>query len=136
MILRRYGDSLHSVELNFDSKALTEIGFRRDQGLSMPREGFEQRYQRMDAHELAAEMEGWVQDEVERGALDQLAARVRELEAELPEGGVLVIESEQGVDHPKTRTDQKTVVEQGENRFFFKVRVEPPLRVARYRKGS
>jgi len=63
-------------------------------------------------------------------------ASIRELLSKLSDGSVLVIESEQGVDYPKTRTEQKTVVEGGENKLFFTVRVHPPLRVARYRKGS
>jgi len=34
MILLRYGTTIQSVEPNFDSKAFTEIGFRRDRGYS------------------------------------------------------------------------------------------------------
>ena len=41
MILRRYGSSLHSVAPNFDSKALTEIGFRKDNERSEARDEFE-----------------------------------------------------------------------------------------------
>ena len=36
MIFRLYGNTYHSVELNFDSKALNEIGFRRDKADSIP----------------------------------------------------------------------------------------------------
>jgi len=127
---------MHSVTLNFDSKAMTEIGFRRDQELSVPIETFQQTYKKVDAHDLTAQIEGYVQDVAERGVLQSLEASIRELVSKLSEGSVLVIESEQGVDYPKTRTEQKTVVEGGENKLFFTVRVHPPLRVARYRKGS
>ena len=135
MILRRYGTSMQSVELNFDSKAMTEIGFRRDQALSIPIESFEQTYQRVESHDLTAETEGYVQDVAERGVLKSLEQSIRALVAGLGDGAVLVIESEQGVDYPKTRTEQKTVVQGGENKLFFTVRVHPPLRVAQYRKA-
>ena len=38
MIYRQYGTAYHSVELNFDSKALNEIGFRRDREATLPTE--------------------------------------------------------------------------------------------------
>ena len=126
---------MHSVAPNFDSKAMTEVGFRRDQEMSVPIEEFQRSYKRGEAAELSAETEGWVQDEVEKNVLVQLEKKLRELEPKLGDGGVLVVESEQGVDYPKTRTEQKTVVERGENRLFFTVRVHPPLRVAQYRKA-
>jgi hypothetical protein len=136
MILRRYGTSMHSVDLNFDAKAMTEIGFRRDQRLSIPIEEFQRSYQKGQAHDLTAQTEGYVQDAAERGVLQQLEKHLRELDANLSDGSLLVIESEQGVDYPKTRTDQKTIVEGGENKLFFTVRVQPPLRVAVYRKNG
>jgi hypothetical protein len=136
MILKRYGTSMHSVELNFDSKAMTEIGFRRDKELSISVESFEQGYTRAGAHELTAQTEGYIQDEVERKVLKDLETRIRELEKGLSGGAVLVVESEQGIDYPKTRTEHKTVVEGGENRLYFTVRVAPPLRIAQYNKGG
>lgn len=135
MILKRYGDSMQSVELNFDSKALTEIGFRRDRELAVPIADFEGTYEQVESHELAAQTEGYVQDEVEKALLQALEEQIRALEASLSEDEVLVVLSEQGVDYPKTRTEQKTVVEEGENRLYFFLRVQPPLRIARWRKG-
>ena len=135
MILRRYGTSMQSVELNFDSKAMTEVGFRRDKELSIPVESFEQTYTRGATHELTAQTEGYIQDEVERKVLKELETRIRALEADLSNGEVLVVESEQGIDYPKTRTEHKTVVQGGDNRLFFTVRVEPPLRIALYNKA-
>jgi len=136
MILRRYGESLHSVELNFDSKALTEIGFRRDRQFSIPADAFGDQYEQIESHELAAEKEGDVQDEVEQGLLLDLEGQIRALEARLEPGGVLRIDSEQGVDYPKTRTQQRTIVVQGENRLHFTIGVSPPLRVSLWRKSA
>ena len=54
--------------------------------------------------------------------------------AALEEGEVLVVESREGEDHPKTRDRKKNVVVDGGNRLYFYWRVEPPLRLGRYRK--
>lgn len=136
MILRRYGTSVHSVVPNFDSKALTEIGFRRDQKLSQPTDEFEASHQRVRDHGLAATADGYVHDEVERALLTDLESQLGRIEEELGEDEVLLIESEQGTDYPKTRTQQKTVVIEGENRLNFITTVHPPLRVAVYRRGG
>jgi hypothetical protein len=45
-----------------------------------------------------------------------------------------MIESEQGVDYPKTRHTQTTQGGGHANRLYFRFTVEPPLRVAVYRK--
>jgi hypothetical protein len=127
---------MQSVDLNFDAKAMTEIGFRRDQQQAIPIEEFQKSYRKGEAHDLTAQTEGYVQDAAERAVLQQLEKRLRELDKKLGDGSVLVIESEQGVDYPKTRTDQKTVVEGGENKLFFTVRVHPALRVAVYSKNG
>ena len=134
MILRRYGNSVQSVVLNFDSRALTEIGFRRDHGISHPAEEFFASHERVHSHELAVTAEGYVQDEVEQLLLEDLEGRVLRLEQELSEDEFLLVESEQGVDYPKTRTVQKTVVREGENRLHFTITVHPPLRMGAYRK--
>lgn len=134
MILRRYGESYHSVEIAFDSKALSEIGFRRDREHSLAADELGRDYAEVETHSFTARQEGSVHDEVERGALDALARQVHDLEAGLGEDEVLVVLSEQGVDYPKTRTDQKTIVEEGENRLRFTVEIEPPLRIGRYRR--
>ncbi|MBW3536062.1 MAG: hypothetical protein KY453_12755, partial [Gemmatimonadetes bacterium] len=63
MILRRYGSSVQSVETNFDARALTEIGFRRDQRLSLSAEAFEEQYGKVDERALTASVAGPVQDE-------------------------------------------------------------------------
>ena len=136
MILRRYGKSYCSVELKFESKALTEIGFKRDRQVQIPTDQFEAEYGLVEAHELSATADGDVQDEVEQTLLQDLAAQVGALVGDMTAGDVLVIESEQGVDYPKTRGAQRTIVVRGENRLHFTVRVEPPLRVSIRRKGQ
>lgn len=136
MILRRYGSSMHSVELNFDSKALTEIGFRRADGTSIPVERFREEWERVEERAFACTAEGPVQDETEQDLLDLMEGEILEWLEGFPEGDVLVVESESGVDHPKTRHRSSVIVERGENRLHFKAWVEPPLRLARYRRRS
>jgi len=136
MILRRYGNSVQSVEVNFDSKALTEVGFRRDRAFSMPAEEFEATHTLVGSHDLATRAEGSVHDEAEQALLDDLEARLRELEQGLGEDEVLLVLSEQGVDYPKTRSEMKNVIVEGENRLYFYVGVDPPLRVGIYRRSG
>lgn len=134
MILRRYGKTLHSVDTDFDSKALSEVGFRRDRKLSIPGAEFESSWELVDTHEISAETEGDVQDETQQRLLDEMEARLREIEATLAENEVLVVENEQGVDYPKAKDVRKNVIVEGENRLHFTARVEPPLRVGVYRR--
>ena len=119
MILRRYGNTIQSVETNFDSKGFTEIGFRRDHAYSDSADDFLARHERISEHALEAESEGAVQDEVESVMLQQLLAEFSKLDAELTDDEFLVVESEQGQDYPKTRTKQKNVIVDGENRLYF-----------------
>lgn len=133
VILRRYGTTIQSVETNFDSRALTEIGFRRGQQFSSASDDFLASHERVAEHALVAESEGNVQDEVESALLDDLLAQLRNLDASLKEHEYLFVESEQGLDYPKTRTRQKNVVIDGENRLYFYANVDPPLKVAVFR---
>ena len=133
MILRRYGNNVESVEVNFDSKALTEIGFRRDHELSMAADGFLESHEKLSEHSLTAEAEGDVQDEVESVMLDHLLGRLSSLHESLGEEQLLFIESEKGTDYPRTKTRQKNVVVEGENRLYFYSSIDPPLRVGLYK---
>lgn len=135
MLFKRYGRTVESVETNFDSKALTEIGFRRDRRTSIDWDTFESDYELVETHELSAEAEGDVHDEVEQDMLDDLESQLETLLDSLQEDEILLVQSEQGVDHPKTRAEQKNVIVEGENRLYFYVRMRPPLRLGRYRKG-
>ena len=130
MILRRYGKAFHSVEPNFDPKAMNEVGFRRDGAHTIPAEDFEAGWERHLPHELAARAEGDVQLEAEGALLDKLRADVEALAEGVPEGSFLVVENEQGKDWPRLHCEQRTLVVGNENRLHFRWHVEPPLRVA------
>ena len=133
MILRRYGSNVESVETNFDSRALNEIGFRRDHVVSIPANEFFDRYERLSGHDLTAQAEGDVQDEVESAMLDELQVQLSALEESLEEGHSLFVESEQGRNYPKTTSRQRHTVVEGENRLYFYSNIDPPLRIAIYR---
>ncbi len=133
MILRRYGTTIQSVETNFDSKAFTEIGFRRDRAFSSPADDFLAGHIRVSEHVVEAESEGDVQDEVESAMLQLLLEQLEKIEGDLAENEFVLIESERGHDYPKTRTQQKNVVVEGENRLYFYSSISPPLKVAVFR---
>ena len=90
----------------------------------------------MRGHDLAVQADGYVQDEAEQSLLADLEGRLGRFEEELSTDEVLLVESEQGTDYPKTHTQQKTVVHEGENRLYFTITVHPPLRVGLYHKLS
>jgi hypothetical protein len=134
MILKQYGTSYQSVETNFDPRTMTEIAVRRDRVFSIPTEEFETTYERVEVISFAPETEGPVHDQAEGELLQALEANVKGAVAALEEGEVLLVESREGEDYPKTRYTKKNVVVDGENRLYFYWRVEPPLRLGRYRK--
>jgi UDP-N-acetyl-D-mannosaminuronate dehydrogenase len=134
MILRKYGKSYHSVTPNFDSRAMTEIGFQKSGEHSVETGEFEAAYERVEGHELTAVAQGAVQDQVEKEMLESLRQQLLKLEDGLGDGSVVVIESEQGKDYPKTREKTTTTVVGNENKLQFERYIEPPLRVAVYRK--
>jgi len=134
MIFRRYGNTYHSVELNFDSKALNEIGFRRDQADSIAKDDFDS-FTKVGTHDLVAEAEGAVQDETERVLLDRLAEMVLALDRGLAAGEILVIDNEQGNDWPKTKQKTSNVIVQGENKLYFHYTMGPALRATVWRRG-
>jgi hypothetical protein len=134
MILKQYGTSYQSVETNFNSRALTEIGFRRDRVFSITAEEFDAAYEKVDERTITAETEGDVHDQAEDALLKALEGAVQEALAELGDRDVVVVESREGEDYPKTRDRKKNVVVDGENRLYFYWRVEPPLRLGIYRR--
>lgn len=133
MIFRRYGTSFHSVDLNFDSLALSEVGFRRNREQSMPVEDFDASYDLVETHEIVAEAEGEVQDHTEQVLLDKLEEQIDALRSGLEEGEVLVVENEQGHDYPKTKQQTSNVIVEGENRLHFEYTIAPALRIGLYR---
>jgi hypothetical protein len=136
MLVRKYGDSYHTVDLAFDSKALNEISFRRNREQSWPAGEFEAAHRLDETFELVADAEGDVQDHTEQQLLDRLEAQIRELAAGLGEGQLLVIENEQGPGYPKTRQRTSNVLVEGENRLRFSYTIAPPLKVSRYTRGG
>lgn len=134
MILRRYGTSVQSVELNFDPAAMTEIGFRRDREVTIPTEEFESGWEKVEERAFAPSAEGRVQIETDRALLLELESEIRAMEEGLGEGEALFVENEQGRDYPKVSDTQRKLVEGHRNVLHFSARVHPPLRMGRYRK--
>jgi hypothetical protein len=134
MIVKRYGTTVQSVDPNFESTALNEIGFRRDREWSLPTEQFDAEYDQLMVHELAAEAEGPVQDHTEQLLLDRLETRLLELEAGLDDASVLMVENGDGPDYPKTRQQTHNVIVEGENKLHFEYTVAPKLRIGVYRR--
>jgi hypothetical protein len=133
MLCREYRSSYQSVDIGFDARALNDIGFRRNRELSVPEAEFPDLYAKVDSVEVQTEADGPVQYETKQVLSDRLRAKVEELLARLPEGGVLVVENELGHDYPKTRQLTKNGIEDGENRLHFEYTMEPPLRLTLFR---
>jgi hypothetical protein len=133
MLCREYRSSYQSVDIGFDARALNDIGFRRNRELSVPEAEFPDLYAKVDSIEVQTEADGPVQYETKQVLSDRLRAKVEELLARLPEGGVLVVENELGHDYPKTRQLTKNGIEDGENRLHFEYTMEPPLRLTLFR---
>ena len=62
-----------------------------------------------------------------------LERELRRVEADADDG-VLVIQSAQGVDYPKTRDRKQNQIRDGRNRLYFHWTVDPPLRVSVFRR--
>ena len=136
MILKRYGVMLHSVRPNFDSRAMTEIGFRRDRRLSVRVTDFDDIYEAMGTEELSADADGPVHDEAEQRLLRNLERELRRVEDSAGEEGVVVLESTAGEDYPKTRDRKQNVLRDGRNQFHFHWTIDPPLRVGVFRRRA
>lgn len=132
MIFRKYGATLHSVEPNFDARAMNEVGFRKDGEQEMPVADFEQKYERTAGHELTAEAGGAVQNDAEEAVLKQIREELDAIVGSLSGGAVLLIESEMGKDYPKMREKVSNVVVGNENRLHFDRTIDPPLRIGVY----
>jgi hypothetical protein len=135
MIFRRYGNTYHSVEVNFDSKALNEIGFRRDGAESIASDELKS-FEKKTAHELVAEAEGSVQDETEQTLLQRLAEQLLAIDRNLGQGELLVVDNDQGNDWPKTKQHTKNVIVAGENKLHFTYSMAPPLRATVWRRAG
>ena len=132
MLFRRYGKRVDSVVTNFDAYALNEIGFRRDRTRTFPADEFAARYAKVSEYAVEEETEGHIQSEAEAEILARLERRVRARTEGLAPGQVLLVENEQGTDYPKLRNRQDRVIVGGENRLYFRWRVDPPIRLGLY----
>jgi hypothetical protein len=132
MIFRKYGATLHSVEPNFDARAMNEIGFRKNGEQEQPFAEFEQKYERTAGHELTAEAGGAVQNDAEEAVLKQIREQLDAIVNSLSGGAVLLIESEMGKDYPKMREKVSNVLVGNENRLHFDRTIDPPLRIGVY----
>lgn len=131
MILRRYGRRYHSVRPNFNPAAMTEVGFQRDRAFSISAAGFADGYRAVTTDEVSAEADAGVQRHAERELLAGLEQALADRAAALEPGQVLVVLNERD-DWPKTRERREAVIVDGDNRFHFHWRVDPPLRLAVY----
>ena len=66
MIIRRYGNRVHSVTLDFDPAAMTEVGFRRDNEQQWDVADFEDQYELVREEEITADGTDAVQAEAEK----------------------------------------------------------------------
>ena len=136
MIYRRYGTAYQSVDIDFDAKALNDIGFRRNRVSAVKVDEFAGSYSPIKTLELATEAEGSVQYETKQVLLDRLREQLESAVADLPDGGIAVVDNEAGHDYPKTRQDTKNVVEEGENRLHFVYSMSPALRITLYQRAA
>lgn len=132
MIFRLYGTAYQSVDIDFDAKALNDIGFRRNRQRAIPVEELARDFEPIDTVKLTTEASGSVQTETKQLLLDRLQEKLEALSPRVPEGGVTVVENESGHDYPKTHQATKNLVEEGENRLYFEYTMDPPLRATLY----
>ena len=124
MIIRRYGNRFHSVSMNFDPAAMTEVGFRKDGERDWNADEFLAAYEIVREVEIISESSDPVQEKAERKMLEALAAKFNEIHDALEEGRFLGIESKTGVDYPRTRYDRPTT---GDREFTYTL--DRPLRL-------
>ncbi|TVP55962.1 MAG: hypothetical protein EA351_09095 [Gemmatimonadales bacterium] len=136
MLLKRSGSTTHTVVTDFKAEALNEISFARDGAFSLPTERFGELYTRIREEALTALADGPVQKDAEEALLEELDDQIEGLRGRLGEGEILLIENDTGVDWPKTRERRQDVIREGENRFHFHWRVDPPLRLGVYRREA
>ena len=69
-MFRLYGSTYQSVTYEFEGKALTEVGFRRDHERSLTPDELEEGYELIETVHLTSEAEGDVQAETEQLLLE------------------------------------------------------------------
>lgn len=133
MVLKRYGRAYHSVEPNFNPAGITEIGFQRDRAFTVAADEFDEAYERVAVDELRAEAEGPVQRQAEKVLLHNLEEALAKRVDELDDGQLLVVVNSAS-DWPKTRVQREVVQDDLHNQFNFRWWIDPPLKVAVYRR--
>ena len=131
MIIRRYGSRIHSVALDFDPVAMTEVGLRRDGVREWDAVEFLDNYHLVRLVEIIAESSDPVQEKAEREMLEALAVKLTEIHDALEDGQLLGVESKTGVDHPSTRYDRLTT---GDQEFTYTL--NRPLKLGVWEKRS
>ncbi len=111
---------------NFDPRALTEVGFRRDGRSSLSVEQMTEGYEEVHRRELRAQATGSNLHDAEQRVVREMEAQVLEMVAGLGPEEVLVIDNKPGVDHPKSHHERTNSVEGG---WGYRVWVEPPLKM-------
>jgi hypothetical protein len=129
MIIRRYGNRYHSVTLDFDPAAMTEVGFRRDHENDWDAEEFDSEYEMVREEHIIADATDTVQEKAEREMLVALEEQFNAVYATLEDGQLLSILSKSGVDYPRTRYDRSTL---GEKDFTYTL--DQPLRLGIWAK--
>ena len=129
MIIRRYGNRFHSVSLDFDPAAMTEVGFRRDGKQEWDADEFLSAHEMIREEEITAEASDAVQEAAERTMLEALEGRFNALVASLEEGQFISVESKTGVDYPRTRYNRTT---KGDREFTYGL--DRPLRLGVWAK--
>jgi hypothetical protein len=134
MILRRFGTKIASVVPRLDARALNEIGFTRTDTFEASLDEFGADWERLSGTELAPEVDGDVQDAAEKELFEHLSAGIETHQSALRPDEILLVENEVGKDHPKTRDKKVPVIVNGENRYHFHWKVDPPLKLGLYRR--
>ncbi len=129
MIIRRFGNRFHSVALDFNPSAMTEVGFRRDGKQEWDAEEFIKHHEMIRQEELDSEASDAVQEKAERTMLDALEEKFNALHDSLEEGQFISIESRSGVDYPRTRHGRSSV---GEKEFTYGL--SHPLKVGIWKR--
>lgn len=108
MIIRRYGNRFHSVALDFNPAAMTEVGFRKDGDQDWDADEFMEHHEMVREEAITAEASDVVQEQAERTMLEELKEKFDAIHHGLTEDQFLSIESKSGVDYPRTRHARST----------------------------
>jgi len=133
MIFRQYGSKYHSVTPNFDPRALTEVGFRRDGQTSLSLEEMAEGYEEVRGSELSAQATAPNLHDAEQSVVRDMEAQVLEMVAGLAPEEILVIGNRPGVDHPKSHHERTNSTEGGRG---YRAWVDPPLRITVFRRRA